>query len=204
MQVTKQLRKSGRGHSQKWWKLWALKIWSSMHVKHWSRQLTGMYSVTGWPMHRQSVVHFLSHTSVDPWNLSQQLVTPYASSVLSHVIFLQLWPCYDEVYLCNHSSCWILHLHHVPVILSCDPLVLVLTAHVFMQSQQICNLTKQLTLLYVNTCQTKCANVTCFPSSSLEQAKNLREVQVMRRLSPHANIIQLHDLILWVLECHLL
>ncbi|XP_030299097.1 MAPK/MAK/MRK overlapping kinase [Sparus aurata] len=31
--------------------------------------------------------------------------------------------------------------------------------------------------------------------NSLEQAKNLREVQVMRRLSPHANIIQLHDLI---------
>uniref|UniRef100_A0A1A8QDD3 MOK protein kinase n=1 Tax=Nothobranchius rachovii TaxID=451742 RepID=A0A1A8QDD3_9TELE len=31
--------------------------------------------------------------------------------------------------------------------------------------------------------------------NSLEQANNLREVQAMRRLSPHANIIQLHDLI---------
>lgn len=32
--------------------------------------------------------------------------------------------------------------------------------------------------------------------SSLEQANNLREVQAMKRLSPHANIIQLHELIL--------
>ena len=31
---------------------------------------------------------------------------------------------------------------------------------------------------------------------SLEQANNLREVQAMKRLSPHANIIQLHELIL--------
>lgn len=31
--------------------------------------------------------------------------------------------------------------------------------------------------------------------SSLEQANNLREVQAMKRLSPHANIIQLHELI---------
>ncbi|XP_013876389.1 MAPK/MAK/MRK overlapping kinase [Austrofundulus limnaeus] len=31
--------------------------------------------------------------------------------------------------------------------------------------------------------------------NSLEQAHNLREVQAMRRLSPHANIIQLHELI---------
>uniref|UniRef100_A0A1A8G391 MOK protein kinase n=1 Tax=Nothobranchius korthausae TaxID=1143690 RepID=A0A1A8G391_9TELE len=31
--------------------------------------------------------------------------------------------------------------------------------------------------------------------NSLEQANNLREVQAMRRLNPHANIIQLHDLI---------
>ncbi|KAF7656626.1 hypothetical protein LDENG_00038730 [Lucifuga dentata] len=30
---------------------------------------------------------------------------------------------------------------------------------------------------------------------SLEQANNLREVQAMKRLSPHANIIQLHELI---------
>lgn len=36
--------------------------------------------------------------------------------------------------------------------------------------------------------------------SSLEQANNLREVQAMKRLSPHANIIQLHELILWVLK----
>lgn len=50
----------------------------------------------------------------------------------------------------------------------------------------------------------KCANVTCSLSSSLEQANNLREVQAMKRLSPHANIIQLHELILWVLECCLL
>uniref|UniRef100_H2U7R7 MOK protein kinase n=1 Tax=Takifugu rubripes TaxID=31033 RepID=H2U7R7_TAKRU len=32
--------------------------------------------------------------------------------------------------------------------------------------------------------------------NSLEQANNLREVQAMKRLSPHANIIQLHELIL--------
>ncbi|XP_056152366.1 MAPK/MAK/MRK overlapping kinase-like [Lampris incognitus] len=31
--------------------------------------------------------------------------------------------------------------------------------------------------------------------NSLEQANNLREVQAMKRLSPHANIIQLHELI---------
>nr|XP_057946246.1 MAPK/MAK/MRK overlapping kinase-like isoform X3 [Doryrhamphus excisus] len=31
--------------------------------------------------------------------------------------------------------------------------------------------------------------------NSVEQANNLREVQAMRRLSPHANIIQLHDLV---------
>ncbi|XP_055010914.1 MAPK/MAK/MRK overlapping kinase isoform X2 [Boleophthalmus pectinirostris] len=31
--------------------------------------------------------------------------------------------------------------------------------------------------------------------STLEQANNLREVQAMKRLSPHANIIQLHELI---------
>ncbi|XP_019953628.2 MAPK/MAK/MRK overlapping kinase isoform X1 [Paralichthys olivaceus] len=31
--------------------------------------------------------------------------------------------------------------------------------------------------------------------NSLEQAHNLREVQAMKRLSPHANIIQLHELI---------
>ncbi|XP_072313396.1 MAPK/MAK/MRK overlapping kinase-like [Eucyclogobius newberryi] len=31
--------------------------------------------------------------------------------------------------------------------------------------------------------------------SSVEQANNLREVQAMKRLSPHANIIQLHELI---------
>ncbi|KAI4903718.1 hypothetical protein NFI96_030767 [Prochilodus magdalenae] len=31
--------------------------------------------------------------------------------------------------------------------------------------------------------------------NSLEQAHNLREVQAMKRLSPHANILQLHDLI---------
>lgn len=36
----------------------------------------------------------------------------------------------------------------------------------------------------------------CFRSFSLEQAYNLREVQAMKRLSPHANIIQLHELIL--------
>lgn len=109
MQVTRQLRKSGRGRSQRWWKLWALKIWSSTHVKHWSRQLTGMYSVTVWPMHRQSVVHFLSHTSVDPWNMSQQLVT---LSVLLDVSFIYLWPCSDEVTIdclqCELSVCWFL------------------------------------------------------------------------------------------------
>ncbi len=48
----------------------------------------------------------------------------------------------------------------------------------------------------------KCAYVICALSSSLEQANNLREVQAMKRLSPHANIIQLHELILWVLECN--
>ncbi|XP_076603984.1 MAPK/MAK/MRK overlapping kinase isoform X1 [Chaetodon auriga] len=31
--------------------------------------------------------------------------------------------------------------------------------------------------------------------NSLEQANNLREVQAMKRLSPHANIVQLHELI---------
>jgi hypothetical protein len=31
---------------------------------------------------------------------------------------------------------------------------------------------------------------------SLEQANNLREVQAMKRLNPHPNIIQLHELIL--------
>lgn len=36
----------------------------------------------------------------------------------------------------------------------------------------------------------------CPVSSSVEQANNLREVQAMKRLSPHANIIQLHELIL--------
>ncbi|KAL0969616.1 hypothetical protein UPYG_G00229870 [Umbra pygmaea] len=33
------------------------------------------------------------------------------------------------------------------------------------------------------------------PISSLEQANNLREVQAMKRLNPHPNIIQLHELI---------
>lgn len=42
----------------------------------------------------------------------------------------------------------------------------------------------------------KCANVICSLLLSLEQANNLREVQAMKRLSPHANIIQLHELIL--------
>lgn len=31
---------------------------------------------------------------------------------------------------------------------------------------------------------------------SLEQANNLREVQAMKKLNPHPNIIQLHELIL--------
>lgn len=34
---------------------------------------------------------------------------------------------------------------------------------------------------------------------SLEQANNLREIQAMKRLNPHPNIIQLHEVILWVL-----
>ena len=35
-----------------------------------------------------------------------------------------------------------------------------------------------------------------FYVSSLEQVNSLREVQAMKRLNPHPNILQLHELVL--------
>ena len=51
-------------------------------------------------------------------------------------------------------------------------------------------------VLYNRKIKLHIINVFCFLLLSLEQANNLREVQAMKKLNPHPNIIQLHELIL--------
>lgn len=124
-----------------------------------------------------AALHMLQHSvlSSEPWSLRQQ---PTRSRQMKcelsvHCLLTQQGPAN----LCSYF----------PRCLLCT--------HILLHSVHAINLTILPTLPVTRT------NEIPFLLLSLEQANNLREVQAMKRLSPHANIIQLHELILWVLHC---